>query len=514
MRDAEAVNLFLARAHDAVPGFHETDAVISTIAQICRDLDGLPLGIELAAAKVRSLSAREIASRLDDRMQFLASWRRLAPARHRTLREAMAWSYELLSREEQLLLESLSVFSGSFTLAAVAQVCVDGDTALALDRLERLVEASLVVARPDPEESRYRLLETVRQFAAERLGASGATDRLRDRHAAYYARLAAAVQGSVQAQGTQVLRRLALDDANLRSGLLHLEASGDAAGALRMAASMWRHWWIRGSLTEGRSRLEALLERVPQPSPERAEALRAASTLALRQGDIDAAIALGEEVLDRSAAYGDAPRARAAVALANALASRGDLERAAGLYGDAAEAFRGGRHDWELANCLMNMVDLELNRNDLDRAARLADESLEVTARVGDLVGMSINRGNLGFAALERDDPESAAGLFRMALESAIAADFGEFSAIMLVGLAAAGAARGLDEQAATALGAADALLERAGASLDSIEKRAHERAVARLAVRLGDQAFRDARAAGRALSIAEAIDLLSAERG
>ena len=166
LRSSEAVRLFLTRARAARPRLTDDDEALATAARICSDLDGLPLAIELAAARAKALSLEEIATRLADRFRFLVSWRRLTPARHRTLREAMDWSHELLSAEERALLAQLSVFAGGFTLAAAAKVCVDGDDAVAVDLIGRLLDASLVVAEERDGEMRYRLLETVRQYAA------------------------------------------------------------------------------------------------------------------------------------------------------------------------------------------------------------------------------------------------------------------------------------------------------------------------------------------------------------
>ncbi len=175
LRASDAVRLFLARAGEAQPRRAEVPGAVPMAARICRDLDGLPLAIELAAARAKAFSFEEIASRLDDRFQFLISWRRLAPARHRTLRAAMDWSYELLSDEERTLLDRLSVFVGGFTLADVADVCLDGLDAGADDLVGRLVDASLVVPEERDVGTRYRLLETVRQYAGELLETRGET---------------------------------------------------------------------------------------------------------------------------------------------------------------------------------------------------------------------------------------------------------------------------------------------------------------------------------------------------
>src|SRR5262249_49895107 len=190
----DAVDLFLARPRAVRPRLRDDDHNRATAASICTDLDGLPLAIELAAARARALSLDEIAERLSDRFRFLVSWRRLTPARHRTLEQAMAWSYDLLSTDERRLLARLSVFAGGFTLAAASAAAAETDEDNALPLLERLVDASLVVAEERAGHTRYRLLETVRQYGSERLREAGETETRRRRHAEYVTALLEAEQ--------------------------------------------------------------------------------------------------------------------------------------------------------------------------------------------------------------------------------------------------------------------------------------------------------------------------------
>jgi predicted ATPase len=209
LRASEAVRLFLARASDAQARRSDAPEALATAARICRDLDGLPLAIELAAARAKAFSFEEIASRLDDRFQFLVSWRRLSPARHRTLRATMDWSYELLSDDERRLLDRLAVFAGGFTLVDVAAVCLDGLDGGADDLVARLVEASLIVPEEREGETRYRLLETVRQYAAERLETNEETVAVQRRHADHFLTVAesAETRGAGQLRGPAATRR-------------------------------------------------------------------------------------------------------------------------------------------------------------------------------------------------------------------------------------------------------------------------------------------------------------------
>lgn len=507
IRSSEAVRLFLERARTARPHLTADERAMATTARICSDLDGLPLAIELAAARARALSLDDIADRLADRFRFLVSWRRLAAARHRTLREAMDWSYGLLARDAQELLARLSVFAGGFTLPAVAAVCLDDDEERALTLVERLVDASLVVAEMHQGEMRYRLLETVRQYADAALREQEAADEIRRRHAAYYLELAEHVTTDIYEHGTFVLTRLDPDDANLRASLRHLQEAGSIGLQLRLCAALWRYWWLRGEIADGRRRLEAVLERdTGEASLARAEALRGASTFALRQGDYAAAVALAEEAVGLSGPLGALPVARARVALGNAVGSLGEANTAERLYGEATAAFRAAGRTWELANALLNMGDLAVTRGDLDRAERIASESLALSRTLGEEVGVGINLGNLAFIALERGEADRASDLLEEGLAHVVG--FVECTAIMVVGLAAVASARGGQLRAAELLGASERLIEEAGSTLDSIERRVDARTRATVREHLGEEQFAAAVEAGRQLPMEDVVEV------
>ncbi|MDX6480971.1 MAG: hypothetical protein QOG85_1481 [Gaiellaceae bacterium] len=509
----EAVELFLARARAVRPRLPDDDRARKAAAAICADLDELPLAIELAAARAKALSLEEIATRLGDRFRFLVSWRRLTPTRHRTLREAMDWSHDLLSLDEQALLARLSVFSGGFTLPAVAAVCLQGDAEGALYLVERLVEASLVVAEEHEDEMRYRLLETVRQYAAERLDEARAADETQVAHALYYLELAEQCRSDVYQFGTPTLNRLIPEDANLRASLLHLTAAAPSGAELRLCAALWQYWWLRGEVADGRQRLTAALDRdTDAPIGAKAEALVGASTFALRQGDLGRAAALAEESVELAAQFDELALARARIALGNAVGSLGDLQRAERLYEEGAAVFRAGGRTWELSNVLMNMGDLAVNRGDLDSAERIASESLSLCRTLGEDIGVALNLGNLAFIELERGETDRAFARLAEGLEYATAVGFREWIAIMLVGLAAVASARGDDRRAAELLGACERMLGDAGASLDSIEALIHERTRAAVRDRLGEEEFGAALESGRELSAAAAAALAVSE--
>jgi predicted ATPase/DNA-binding SARP family transcriptional activator len=249
-----SVRLFLERASASRADFASRPGAVATIARICRDLDGLPLAIELAAVRAKSLSADEIAAHLDQRFDFLKFWRRVAVPRHQTLRATMDWSYDLLSEQEQQTLRRLSVFAGGFTVASCARVCMGGDERQALDLLARLVERSLVVAEPGEGDSRYRLLETVRQYAAEQLVATGEEDETRQAHTETFLWLAE----EAFAPGKDGLSLLAREQGNLRAALEWSFSAGDSI-APRLTRALGRFWLARWQLGEGRAWLERAL---------------------------------------------------------------------------------------------------------------------------------------------------------------------------------------------------------------------------------------------------------------
>lgn len=289
-RHSEAVELFLGRALAARPSLAQDDASLVVAARICAALDGLPLAMELAAARTKALSLLEIDARLHDRFRFLVSWRRLATARHRTLREAMDWSYDLLSDDERRLLARLSVFAGTFDLKAIAGVCFGGEEHPALDLTTRLVDVSLVVAQEQPAGMRYQLLETVRQYAAEQLEAIGDAAARRARHARYYLALIKSANLSADYPNgrPQTPRLIEPEEANVRSAL-EWAYEHDVALGLRMAVGL-ENFWVTRDPSEADRWLGALLDRAGSTNLVlRARAMRDYGSMAHVLGDFDRA---------------------------------------------------------------------------------------------------------------------------------------------------------------------------------------------------------------------------------
>ena len=254
---------------------------VATVARICRDLDGIPLAIELAAARTRTLSVDEIAAHLDDRFGFLKYWRRVAVPRHQTLKATMDWSYELLSQAEREVLRRLSVFAGGFTLRAAAAVCVGADEAKALDLVGRLVERSLVVADLREGETRYRLLETVRQYASRTASEAGEADETRRAHAVTFVRVA--IEGSLG--GEDGLSRVAVEHDNVLTALEWSLSAGDESGP-ELACAYGRFWLWRGQFQEARPWLERALSAHRQRDELRAELLGLLGAVLHEIGDL------------------------------------------------------------------------------------------------------------------------------------------------------------------------------------------------------------------------------------
>jgi predicted ATPase/DNA-binding SARP family transcriptional activator len=510
---SEAVDLLLARARAARPRLALTAEEAMAADRICADLDGLPLAIELAAARVRALSLGDIAGRLEDRLRFLVSWRRLGSARHRTMGEALDWSYDLLGPSDQRLFRELSVFSGGFTLDAVAAVCLDGDEVQALNLVERLVDASLLTADPRGDGMRYDMLEIVREYAREGLATTDGGALLRQRHAAYYIDLAEGPADLVERElSLRPLARLDPERRNLRSALTELESAGDAEGVLRLAAALWRYWWLRGALAEGRSSLElALAGTTTVRSAIRSRALRGASTLASRQGDAAAAERYAIEAVELSRAIGDeAGLAQGLMAVGNALADHGDYHRAGEQYEAAATILRKGGPSRDLAVLLLNQGSLALNLGELAVAEQAASDSLALARDGSDDAGISVNLTTLGMVALQRGDPERARVLLDEALTRAAGLGAVEWLMSALVVNAATELELGRPEQAAEDLGLADRLRDEIGATLDGIALQDVDRRLRTGAeAALGPEAFADRLQRGRARDISSRLQAL-----
>jgi predicted ATPase/DNA-binding SARP family transcriptional activator len=415
---AGAVMLFVERAAAVRPGFalDETNAV--DVARICARLDGLPLAIELAAARSRELIPRELLGLLHDRLGALTEGYRDLPPRQRTMRDAIAWSHDLLDPALKTLFRRIAAFPGGVTAAVAARLTADtAETAAA--RLQTLADKRLVQWVAGGDEPRAGMLETTREFGLEQLALAGEVSATRDALAAHAVDLAtaAAEHLSGPAQGAW-LDRLDAEHDNLRAALAWTIDRGDAGRAFAIAGNLWRYWWSRGYLTEGRRWLElALALPAPPDRVRRGHALNGAASLAESQGEFTRSTALHREALALWRALGVASgEARALSGLGTAAAHRGDYATARAHHERALAIARASGDVPGAARTLDRLGTVARHQGDTARAAACYTESLELFRAAGDLVNASIVLSNLGEVRHQQGQRERAAELFEEAL--------------------------------------------------------------------------------------------------
>jgi predicted ATPase/class 3 adenylate cyclase len=505
----DSVALFVRRATAVAPGFRLTGEDGPAVAELCRRLDGLPLAIELAAARVKLLPPPALLARLRDRFGLLSGGARDAPARHQTLRRAIDWSFALLSPAERALFERLAVFAGGFTLEAAEAVCAaPGDPPLpVLDGMAALLDQSLLDrvagAGGGP---RFRLLESIREYALERLEASGAGAALRRAHAAYYLALAERAEPRLWgASESDWLDLLAADEDNLRAALGWAIESGEAEPGLRLGGALWRYWWKRERLGEGRAwlaRLLALPDAARAPAPLRARVLNWASVLARYQGDLEEAAALLEDTLRLQRELGDASGVAWALnGLAFVALERGDYDRAAALYQESLDRFRAAGDEGSATWALHHLGRVAQLRGDAARARPLFEESLARLAP-GEHPGAARIRHDLGYVAADLGDFAAARRHHEAELAVRRAAADRVGIAKALEGFAHLAAAQGHAGRALRLDGAAQALREAAGVPRARSEHVSLERRLGPARERLGAEAAGEALAAGRATAL------------
>lgn len=430
----EAVRLFVTRSQERRDAFALTPATAPAIAEICARLDGLPLAIELAAARVGSMPVAAIAARLDDRFQLLTTGSGDLPTRQRTLRATLDWSWDLLGERERTLLGRLSIFAGSWTLEAAEAVCgEEGLTSWAvLDALDALVDMSLVQVdgRGVAEEAeRYVLLETVRQYATERLAEWGEQAGVQGRRLGYFLALAeeAAPYFSGGENQKAWLDRLEAEHDNLRAALSWALDEGAGDTGLRLAGAMWRFWLLRAYLGEGCRWLEKLLALVGErPTRGRATALLGVGWLACRQGARDRPATYLAQSLVIFRALGDRYGEAEALTRAGAVAWESGEYDAARRQGDAALAFARQLGDpTAIALALHHRGDAAYKLGELQDAQDLYSESLAIRRILGDRAGMSEMLNNLGGLLADTGSHEEAVAMFAESL--ALAQQVGDF---------------------------------------------------------------------------------------
>jgi predicted ATPase/class 3 adenylate cyclase len=515
----EAVHLFVERAVYIQPQFTLSAQNAGAVAQLCQQLDGIPLALELAAARVKALSVEQLAARLDDAFRLLTGGSRTALPRQQTLRALIDWSYDLLSEAEQALLRRLSVFAGGWTLETAEAVCSDNgiEEWEVLDLLTSLVEKSLVLYEEREGEPRYRLLETVRQYARDRLEERGETAGVRGRHRDWFLALAERAEPELRRSDQLVwLDRLDGEHDNLRAALEWCRAEAEGAGAsqsgwmeLRVASALLWFWVQRSYQSEGRQYLEAALSRASDaPARLRIRALQGAGRLTLlTHSDYAAAVRLFQASLDLARATNDPEGmtiALSSLALQSVMAR--DSERAAALAEAGLVGARTAGDPWLLAFCLQIFGLAVRLGGDLDRATALFHESLAMARQVGDrwIAGLALT--NVGGAAQARGDYETAWSAYQEALVRSRELRDQRGMAMALECLAEA--AVGLDRplQGARLMGAGQGLLDTIGASWPPNYVASRERTQAAVCAALGEAAFTAAHEEGRAMPLEQAI--------
>ena len=510
----EATALFVERARTARPGFSPTDANALAVAQICHRLDGMPLAIELAAARTRVLSVEQISSRLNDRFALLTGGGRATPAHRGTLRATMDWSHELLSEEEKVLLRRLSVFAGGFSLEAAEAVCAGGGTEEeeVLDLLGSLVDKSLVLFEEHDEGARYRLLETVRQYAREKLKESHEAGEARSRHAEFYLALSEVAEPELKGHGQVAwLGRLETEHDNLRAAMRFLLEEGETESAARLAWALWLFWYLHGHQGEGyRYAGELLNETDVLPPVARARTLIVRGNMSYGREGAEGTERLFEEAAALSRQTGEGIDLAIALAGVGVTAmQRGDTRRASALFEEVLELYREAANEWGVSYALVHLGMALLGRDEHAEATRYFEEALAISRKIGYRLSGYISLYGLALSSRVRGDHERAEELYAEGLTLAAEAGDKANAAYCLEGLAGLIATRDEPERAARLFGASEALLEAVGAPLYAhVQDRAlYEEAVEALRSRLGEGPLGAAWAEGKAMSPERAVE-------
>jgi predicted ATPase/class 3 adenylate cyclase len=553
LADYGAIRLFLDRARAVKPEFSLTEENARAVAEICERLDGLPLAIELAAARVKLLPPQALLSRLGNRLKLLTGGARNLPERQRTLRNTIEWSYEMLGEGEKTLFARLAVFSGGGALEAIEAVC-DADGALPVDPLEgvsSLLDKSLLrQAAEQEDEPRFEMLETIREFALEKLEESAASEAVERVHTEFY--LALAEQAEPRLWGPEDaiwLERLEREHDNLRAALSWALDHGEVDLALRLGAALRWFWNMGGYYGEGRSWLETTLAKEGGASPQpRAKALEGLAWLANQQGDLDRAEAIAEDGLRLSleAELGDVVAADFQNVLGDAARQRGDYERATELLEESLTLHRKSRDVSGVAWSLGNLANVSTDRGNYEQAMRLYEEGLALSRSLGgaellgsylislgyeyllegdpkrarelneEAVALYQRRGrkgtlhvaldNLGWSALIKGDYERSEALFEESL--VICRDLGDklSGSESMDGFACAAGANGEAERAARLFGAAEALREASGYRQATTARSLREPYLAAARSRIDEAHWTTAWENGRSMTFEDAI--------
>jgi non-specific serine/threonine protein kinase len=512
LNSSEAVRLFVDRATAANAEFALTDGSMADVATLCAQLDGLPLAIELAAARSRTLPLPAMVQRLNQRLRLLTGGARDQPVRLRSMRDAIAWSYDLLPLEEQALFRRLAVFVGGFTLEAAEAVGAPEED-LAIDVLEGIVSlADKSLIRQEAgrgTEPRYGMLETVREFAVDQLAASGDADRVRDAHARYISDMAREFdQARFTARRREWQGRMEAEMPNLRAALAWLAEREDAEQLLLLASNTWWAFWERGNLREARAWLDrALAHPAPVPVEVRALAIIYSAAAAWHAGDNEAAVRQAETGLSLSLGHGfefGAGLGRYTLMLAHI--EMGEFARALAMGEEAIMHLRRAGDRIYLPQALMDAGFSASMSGNPERAAALREEGFALCRELGNVWTRAVALSDMGVEAESRGSHWTALDHYRESLSLLTSIHVEGYIAHPLAGIASLAAAHGQMELATRLLGAAAVIHEARGSHPQRHE---HERdadtAVSAQAA-LGEERFQREFARGQSLSVSEAV--------
>ena len=546
-----SVALFVQRAQAIRSDFSVTVENATVVAAICTKLDGLPLALELAAARIRVLSPDALLSRLEKRLDLLRGGPRDTPVRHQTMRNTIEWSYDLLTEEDKKLFRRLSAFSGSFSFDAAREVCMtqlesDED---ALEKLERLVEKSLLLSEGRGDEIRFRMLATIREFAAESLALSSESEEITRGYADYFVALAEQAELGLRGpeQGTW-LRRLESEHDNLRAALRWSLENGRTELSLRFCSALWYFWYIHGYWTEGREWIARALGDEAKTSPRlRANALLGAGTLAAFQYDVAKARSLLGDSLAISRKLGDKEGIGRTLNVLGMIArNQGDFTKGQELHEECLAIFRELGDKWgvatvlnslgvglryqsrydeaidihrqsldlfreigdkrSIARALANLGSILIRKQEYDRASRLLEESLSLYLELGDKIGIADSLCEHGALARRQRDYDTAAKWFNRALilfkeigsTDGIATCFDE--------AVACACAESRFDKAARLLGASQAIREKSNSPIPLGHQTEHEHNTTTTRSTLGEKNFEMEKSKGHEMSLEEAV--------